>query len=54
MPGVPSRLLKKGKFARLPFITGTNLDEGEATQVGLSFLIELCCRNCIYTSNPAY
>jgi acetylcholinesterase len=29
MPDIPSVLLKKGHFARLPFIAGTNLDEGE-------------------------
>ncbi|KAL0947591.1 hypothetical protein HGRIS_013680 [Hohenbuehelia grisea] len=28
MPDIPSRLFAKGKFARLPFISGTNLDEG--------------------------
>ncbi|TFK31315.1 extracellular triacylglycerol lipase precursor [Crucibulum laeve] len=27
-PEVPSKLFAKGQFARLPFITGTNLDEG--------------------------
>ncbi|KAF9477645.1 extracellular triacylglycerol lipase precursor [Pholiota conissans] len=27
-PDIASRLLKKGHFARLPFIAGTNLDEG--------------------------
>ncbi|KAF4613207.1 hypothetical protein D9613_010914 [Agrocybe pediades] len=27
-PDIASRLLSKGHFARLPFITGTNLDEG--------------------------
>jgi carboxylesterase type B len=28
LPDLPSVLLKKGKFARMPFIAGTNLDEG--------------------------
>uniref|UniRef100_A0A0W0F594 Carboxylesterase type B domain-containing protein n=1 Tax=Moniliophthora roreri TaxID=221103 RepID=A0A0W0F594_MONRR len=28
IPDLPSRLFKKGIFARLPFIAGTNLDEG--------------------------
>ncbi|KAG2008180.1 carotenoid ester lipase [Coprinopsis cinerea AmutBmut pab1-1] len=27
-PGVPSELYRKGKFARIPFIAGTTLDEG--------------------------
>ncbi|KAF7762435.1 CAZyme family CE10 [Agaricus bisporus var. burnettii] len=27
-PDVPSRLFSRGKFARVPFISGTNLDEG--------------------------
>ncbi|KAG2008175.1 carotenoid ester lipase [Coprinopsis cinerea AmutBmut pab1-1] len=27
-PGVPSQLYKSGKFARIPFIAGTNMDEG--------------------------
>jgi acetylcholinesterase len=27
-PDIPSRLFAKGQFARLPFIAGTNLDEG--------------------------
>ncbi|KAK0224108.1 esterase 1 [Armillaria fumosa] len=27
-PGLPSELLPRGEFARLPFIAGTNLDEG--------------------------
>ncbi|PFH51193.1 hypothetical protein AMATHDRAFT_59728 [Amanita thiersii Skay4041] len=27
-PDIPSRLFEKGEFARLPFIAGTNLDEG--------------------------
>ncbi|KAG6867645.1 hypothetical protein C0993_012828 [Termitomyces sp. T159_Od127] len=27
-PDIPSRLFAKGQFARVPFITGTNLDEG--------------------------
>ena len=29
IPDLPSRLLKKGRFARIPVITGTCLDEGE-------------------------
>ncbi|TFK25302.1 triacylglycerol lipase 3 [Coprinopsis marcescibilis] len=28
LPDIPSRLLKDGKFAKIPFIAGTNLDEG--------------------------
>jgi len=28
-PNIPSELFEKGRFARVPFITGTNLDEGE-------------------------
>jgi carboxylesterase type B len=28
-PDIPSRLFAKGHFARLPFISGTNLDEGK-------------------------
>jgi len=28
MPDIPSLLFARGKFARLPFISGTNLDEG--------------------------
>jgi hypothetical protein len=28
-PDMPSRLLSEGHFARLPFIAGTNLDEGQ-------------------------
>ncbi|KAJ7127849.1 esterase 1 [Mycena epipterygia] len=28
LPDLPSVLLEKGKFARIPFITGANLDEG--------------------------
>ncbi|KAG6893353.1 hypothetical protein C0992_010363, partial [Termitomyces sp. T32_za158] len=27
-PDIPSRLFAKGQFARVPFMTGTNLDEG--------------------------
>ena len=27
-PDIPSRLLTRGNFAQLPFISGTNLDEG--------------------------
>ena len=27
-PDLPSELLPRGQFARLPFIAGTNLDEG--------------------------
>jgi acetylcholinesterase len=27
--GLPSKLQQEGRFARLPFITGTNLDEGK-------------------------
>ncbi|KAF8961457.1 extracellular triacylglycerol lipase precursor [Flammula alnicola] len=30
-PDIASRLLSKGHFARLPFIAGTNLDEGKCT-----------------------
>ena len=29
IPDLPSRLYSKGHFAKLPFISGTNLDEGE-------------------------
>ncbi|KAK0499005.1 extracellular triacylglycerol lipase precursor [Armillaria luteobubalina] len=29
-PGLPSELFPRGQFARLPFIAGTNLDEGTA------------------------
>ena len=28
IPDLPSRLFAQGKFAKLPFIAGTNLDEG--------------------------
>ncbi|KAF8870476.1 esterase 1 [Infundibulicybe gibba] len=28
LPDIPSRLFQRGQFARLPFIAGTNLDEG--------------------------
>lgn len=28
IPDLPSRLLAAGRFARVPFIAGTNLDEG--------------------------
>lgn len=28
-PDIPSRLFAKGHFAKLPFIAGTNLDEGK-------------------------
>ena len=28
LPDIPSNLLKAGRFAKLPFIAGTNLDEG--------------------------
>lgn len=27
-PDLPSKLFRQGEFARIPFITGTNLDEG--------------------------
>ncbi|OCB90794.1 esterase 1 [Sanghuangporus baumii] len=30
IPDLPSRLLSRGEFARIPFIAGTNLDEGTA------------------------
>ncbi|CAK5277527.1 unnamed protein product [Mycena citricolor] len=30
IPDLPSRLLSQGKFSRIPFIAGTNLDEGTA------------------------
>jgi acetylcholinesterase len=29
IPDLPSKLLDQGKFAKVPFIAGTNLDEGE-------------------------
>jgi carboxylesterase type B len=29
LPTLPSELIQQGHFARLPFIAGTNLDEGE-------------------------
>lgn len=28
LPDLPSRLLSEGRFAKMPFIAGTNLDEG--------------------------
>jgi len=28
-PDIASRLFKRGQFAKLPFIAGTNLDEGK-------------------------
>ena len=31
LPDIPSNLLKAGRFAKLPFISGTNLDEGSYT-----------------------
>lgn len=31
-PSPPSELFKRGKFARIPFIAGTNLDEGMVRQ----------------------
>ena len=30
VPDVPSELLAEGKFSKIPFIAGTNLDEGES------------------------
>ncbi len=32
-PGLPSELFPRGQFARLPFIAGTNLDEGSIVLV---------------------
>jgi hypothetical protein len=29
-PDLPSRLFARGEFAKIPFICGTNLDEGES------------------------
>jgi acetylcholinesterase len=29
IPVLPSEMMQKGHFAKLPFIAGTNLDEGE-------------------------
>lgn len=31
LPDLPSRLLQQGQLAPLPFIAGTNLDEGKPT-----------------------
>lgn len=38
LPDLPSRLLRSGQFARLPFIAGTNLDEGGQ----LSTIVDIC------------
>ena len=35
LPDFPSRLVAKGHFARIPFIAGTNLDEGKVAESGL-------------------
>ncbi|KAF8893075.1 Alpha/Beta hydrolase protein [Infundibulicybe gibba] len=47
MPDTPSRLFKRGKFARLPFIAGTNLDEASALEEASAMLLEL------YPDDPA-
>lgn len=39
IPDLPSVLLQQGKFARLPFISGTNQDEGGCSA---------CLRTCLY------
>lgn len=31
VPDLPSKLLAAGKFSKLPFVAGTNLDEGRST-----------------------
>jgi carboxylesterase type B len=38
IPDLPSVLFKRGQFARLPFIAGTNQDEGAYTLLILSSL----------------
>lgn len=48
VPGVASTFLSTGRFARLPFIAGTNLDEGksqEQSYMGPDVLFPL--RNCV-------
>lgn len=39
IPDLPSVLLQQGKFARLPFISGANQDEGGCSA---------CLRTCLY------
>lgn len=38
-PDIASRLFAKGQFARVPFIAGTNLDEGAYKILYFSFLV---------------
>lgn len=51
LPDLPSVLLEKGKFARLPFIAGSNLDEGKPVH---AFQLHLGNHTCIgtYFVNP--
>lgn len=46
LPDIPSKLIKEGRFARLPFIAGTNLDEGSYSvnlKRNISFFTILLC-----------
>lgn len=45
-PDLPSRFFQRGQFARLPFIAGTNLDEGKV------FL--LSCLDLALSIQPAF
>ncbi|KAG7445319.1 alpha/beta-hydrolase [Guyanagaster necrorhizus] len=40
LPDLPTQLWAKGKFATIPFISGTNLDEGTGQQTNRSFTDE--------------
>ncbi|KAF5325380.1 hypothetical protein D9619_009952 [Psilocybe cf. subviscida] len=49
VPALPSRLLSSGRFSRMPFIAGTNLDEGTVFVNPESDLSENAIRNTLIT-----
>ncbi|ESK84656.1 extracellular triacylglycerol lipase precursor [Moniliophthora roreri MCA 2997] len=52
IPDLPSRLFKKGIFARLPFIAGTNLDEGQYKSPGFDYSTENLRNSIIANLSP--
>ena len=55
-PDIASKLIEAGHFARLPFMAGTNLDEGSYTvnlKRTIFYNFHLCFRNYIYFPQPS-
>ena len=57
IPDLPSKLLSQGKFSKIPFISGTNLDEGMFMYLIQIYHVDVAClryRHALHSPKPQH